>query len=126
MAVLICLGLHPVQIVCLGSVTTEKNQLLEYSYPAWTGIIRLAIILSCMVVIITQVMRTYGDNHNDIYSAMEPEPQYGPADPEILARYQATLAGHNVMPSGVKMSRQHSYHSGGVYRSWPPTTATSH
>ncbi|XP_049522775.1 uncharacterized protein LOC125945207 [Dermacentor silvarum] len=88
-----------------GSVNAQRNQLLDYSYPAWTGVIQLAIVLCCIVAIITQVMRTFAENRNDIYAAMEPEVGYGPSDPENFARYQEVLPGRNVVPLTIINSR---------------------
>ncbi|XP_075741608.1 uncharacterized protein LOC142791432 [Rhipicephalus microplus] len=87
--------------ICLGSVNAQRNRLLDYVYPAWTGVIQLAIVLCCIVAVITQVMRTFAENGHDIYVAMEPEDGYGPADPEMFARYQSALPGRNVIPSTI-------------------------
>ncbi|KAH8025569.1 hypothetical protein HPB51_010027 [Rhipicephalus microplus] len=48
--------------ICLGSVNAQRNRLLDYVYPAWTGVIQLAIVLCCIVAVITQVMRTFAEN----------------------------------------------------------------
>ncbi|XP_050040966.1 sodium-dependent noradrenaline transporter-like isoform X2 [Dermacentor andersoni] len=91
--------------ICLGSVNAQGQHLLDYSYPAWTGVIQLAIILCCIVAVITQVMRTFAENRNDIYAAMEPEDGYGPSNPETYARYQEALPGRNALRSTITDGR---------------------
>ncbi|XP_037505626.1 uncharacterized protein LOC119381949 [Rhipicephalus sanguineus] len=117
------------ETICLGSVNAQRNRLLDYVYPAWTGVIQLAIVLCCVVAVITQVMRTFAENGHDIYAAMEPEDGYGPADPDIFARYQNALPGRNVIPStiitagrgGRRSLRRTSLSACPISGSWPPS-----
>ncbi|XP_077497122.1 uncharacterized protein LOC144107803 [Amblyomma americanum] len=73
-------------------------QLFNYSYPSWASILELAVICGGMVAVMTQIMRAFAENKNDIYAAMEPEANYGPSDPEVLIRYQDFLVVGDVLP----------------------------
>ncbi|XP_054930490.1 sodium- and chloride-dependent glycine transporter 2-like isoform X3 [Dermacentor andersoni] len=94
-------------IVSLGTVTSERTELFRYPYPQWSGLVTLAIILSCIFAVTTQILRIFSENNNDIYAALEPEEDYGPADAETRLRYQEEMAGRNIaIPSNTSRSRK--------------------
>ncbi|KAH6934936.1 hypothetical protein HPB50_002302 [Hyalomma asiaticum] len=96
-------------IVSLGTVTAKRIELFEYSYPDWSALVKLAIILSCIFAVSTQILRIFAENNNDIYAALEPEDDYGPANLEIRIQYQEEMAARNLLvPSGISRSRRNT------------------
>ncbi|XP_037568072.2 sodium- and chloride-dependent creatine transporter 1-like [Dermacentor silvarum] len=94
-------------IVSLGTVTSKRTELFHYTYPEWSGMLTLAIILSCIFAVTTQILRILSENNNDIYAALEPEEDYGPADAETRMRYQDEMAAQNMLvPSNSSRSRK--------------------
>ncbi|KAL1426071.1 hypothetical protein MTO96_018545 [Rhipicephalus appendiculatus] len=84
-------------IASLGTVTAKRTELFAYRYPEWSGLIKLAVILCCIFAVSTQILRIFAENNNDIYAALEPEEQYGPANRVTWTQYHEEMAARNVL-----------------------------
>ncbi|KAL1442076.1 hypothetical protein MTO96_030995 [Rhipicephalus appendiculatus] len=66
----------------------------------WANPVIMFVFGSVIVIVGAFVLHALAENKYDLYAAMEPEPGYGPKDPDQHARYVAFLADRNALPAG--------------------------
>nr|XP_037284879.1 sodium-dependent nutrient amino acid transporter 1-like [Rhipicephalus microplus] len=66
----------------------------------WANPVIMFVFGSVIVIVGAFVLHALAENKYDLYAAMEPEPGYGPKDPDQMARYVAFLAERNALPAG--------------------------
>ncbi|KAH6939526.1 hypothetical protein HPB50_019208 [Hyalomma asiaticum] len=69
----------------------------------WTNPVVMFVFVSVVVLVGAFVLHALAENKYDLYAAMEPQPGYGPKDPDQHARYIAFLAERNAVPSGLHL-----------------------
>ncbi|XP_037509063.2 sodium- and chloride-dependent GABA transporter 2-like [Rhipicephalus sanguineus] len=91
----------PTRLMSLASLVARASSLHSAAPGSeWANPVIMFVFGTVIVIVGAFVLHALAENKYDLYAAMEPEPGYGPKDPDQQARYVAFMAERNALSAG--------------------------